>query len=132
MTHNYIGTKEVLAYEQTRYEAPGYGVIYPDGYASWSPKATFEAAYRVTEGAGQALTFGDALYFLKQGEKVSRAGWNGKGLWLEMERPDADSKMTLPYVYLNYPDAAQFTPNARVPWLASQTDMLAEDWAVLP
>ena len=74
------------------------------------------------------LTFGEALQLLKDGKKVARRGWNGKGLWLELQTPDAHSKMTLPYLYLNYPDDAQNTPGARVPWLASQTDVLAEDW----
>jgi len=74
------------------------------------------------------LTFGEALQLLKDGKKVARRGWNGNGLWLELQRPDAHSKMTLPYLYLNYPEDAQNTPGARVPWLASQTDMLAEDW----
>ena len=75
-----------------------------------------------------SMNFGDALHALKAGCRVARTGWNGKGLWLELQVPDAGSKMTLPYVYLNYPDDAQNTPGARVPWLASQTDMLAEDW----
>lgn len=83
------------------------------------------------------LTFGAALTYLKVGQKVSRAGWNGKGLWLELQTPDEFSKMTLPYIYINYPStpASDTAPanhiGARVPWLASQTDMLAEDWFVL-
>jgi hypothetical protein len=74
------------------------------------------------------MDFGNAIQVLKSGGKVQRDGWNGKGLWLELQTPDAHSKMTLPYLYLNYPDDAQNTPGARVPWLASQTDVLAEDW----
>lgn len=74
------------------------------------------------------MDFGNAIQVLKSGGKVRRDGWNGKGLWLELQTPDAHSKMTLPYLYLNYPDDAQNTPGARVPWLASQTDVLAEDW----
>ena len=74
------------------------------------------------------MDFGNALQVLNSGGKVQRDGWNGKGLWLELQRPDAHSKMTLPYLYLNYPDDAQNTPGARVPWQASQTDVLAEDW----
>jgi len=74
------------------------------------------------------MNFGHAIDLLKQGSKVAREGWNGKGLWLELQVPDKYSKMTLPYVYINYPSDAVNTPNARVPWLASQTDMLAEDW----
>lgn len=75
--------------------------------------------------------FGEALKALKDGKKVARLGWNGKGMWLELQRPDAHSKMTLPYVYLNYPNDAANTPGARVPWLASQTDQLAEDWKIV-
>lgn len=78
------------------------------------------------------MHFGHALSLLKQGSKVSRDGWNGKGLWLELQRPDAHSKMTLPYIFMSYPVDAQNTPGARVPWLASQTDMLAEDWTIVP
>ncbi len=76
--------------------------------------------------------FGEALDALKARQRVSRAGWNGKGLWLELQVPDAHSKMTLPYIYINYPTDAVNTPGARVPWLASQTDLLAEDWVVTP
>lgn len=75
-----------------------------------------------------SLSFGDALIVLKSGDKVARSGWNGKGLWLELQVPDEHSKMTLPYIYINYPADAEHTPGARVPWLASQTDMLADDW----
>ena len=75
--------------------------------------------------------FGTALEALKGGCKVARTGWNGKGLWLELQRPDTHSKMTLPYVYINYPADAPNTPGARVPWLASQTDVLAEDWKIV-
>lgn len=74
------------------------------------------------------MNFGQALDHLKAGGKVSRSGWNGAGLWLELQRPDDNSKMTLPYIYINYPLDAKTTPGAKVPWLASQTDMLAEDW----
>lgn len=74
------------------------------------------------------MNFGEALHVLKQGGKVARTGWNGAGLWLEIQRPDAHSKMTLPYIFLSYPDDAKNTPGARVPWAPSQTDVLAEDW----
>jgi hypothetical protein len=68
------------------------------------------------------MNFGYALDRLNAGIKVSRAGWNGKGMWLGLQRPDANSKMTLPYIYMKTAD------DRMVPWLASQTDMLAEDW----
>ena len=95
MTHRYIGTKEITAWEQEKDGQPGYAVKYADGYISWSPRDVFEAAYRVTEGPAQFLTFGDAIHFLKAGKRVARHGWNGKGMWLEMQRPDEHSKMTL-------------------------------------
>ena len=78
-----------------------------------------------------ALSFGHALVALQEGRKVQRSGWNGKGMWLELQLPDEHSKMTLPYIYINYPNDAINTPGARVPWLASQTDMLANDWSIL-
>ena len=74
------------------------------------------------------MDFSQALDDLKDGLRVFRAGWNGKGLWLELQKPDGHSKMTLPYIFLSYPNDAKTTPGARVPWLPSQTDILAEDW----
>ena len=132
MTHKYIGTKIITAWAAEKDGKPGYGVKYEDGYTSWSPKDTFEAAYRDIEGQVQALSFSDALHMLKLGKKVARTGWNGSGLWLEVQRPDAHSKMTLPYIFINYPDNSKTTPGARCPWLASQTDLMAEDWVVVP
>jgi hypothetical protein len=75
--------------------------------------------------------FGWAIIQLKAGKKVSREGWNGKGLWLELQIPTELSKMTLPYIYMCYPDNAKTTPGCKVPWLASQTDMLADDWNIV-
>lgn len=77
------------------------------------------------------MDFGNALRALKDGLKVARKGWNGKGLWLELQKPDEHSKMTLPYVYLNYPEGDTYHNGCRVPWLPSQTDMLEEDWVVV-
>lgn len=76
------------------------------------------------------MDFGNALNALRAGHKVAREGWNGKGLWLELQVPDAHSEMTLPYIFISYPADAKTTPGARVPWFASQTDMLATDWEI--
>ena len=54
--------------------------------------------------------------------RVRRSGWNGKGMWLELQKPDDHSKMTMPYVFMS---TAQ---GDLVPWLCSQTDLLAADW----
>ena len=100
------------------------------GYISWSPKAVFDETYKPLIN----MSFGDAITMLKRGSKVCRAGWNGKGLKVVLQVPDERSKMTLPYLYLQYPTtpASDSAPSnhiaARVPWLASQTDILAEDW----
>ena len=67
-------------------------------------------------------TFGWAIKQMQNGSRVWRAGWNGKGMWVALQVPDAHSKMTLPYIYMS---TAQ---GDLVPWLASQTDVLAEDW----
>lgn len=129
----YIGTKIIRAERQYHLRPgdhvpnDGYKVIYPDGYESWSPAAAFDEAYRPCD----AMTFGLAIEAMRKGKKVQRAGWNGKGLWLELQVPDAHSKMTLPYIFMSYPNDAQNTPGARVPWLASQTDMLADDWRIV-
>lgn len=69
--------------------------------------------------------FGEAIEALKQGYSVARKGWNGKGMWLSLQEPDEFSKMTLPYIYM------KTACDNQVPWLASQTDMLAEDWEIL-
>jgi hypothetical protein len=71
------------------------------------------------------MNFGQALESLKRGECVSRAGWNGKGMWLAIQRPDVNSKMSLPYIYMST------VAGDLVPWLASQTDILAEDWGTV-
>lgn len=70
-------------------------------------------------------TFGGAIEALKLGHRVARAGWNGKGMYLELQEPDENSKMTLPYIYM------KTVSDDLVPWLASQTDMLAEDWSIV-
>lgn len=83
--------------------------------------------------SARAMTFGEALDALKSGKRVCRAGWNSKGMWLLLQRPDAQSKMTLPYLYIEYPVGHPAYPDGcRVPWLASQTDMLADDWQIVP
>lgn len=69
--------------------------------------------------------FGWAIRCLRAGDKVQRAGWNGKGMWLALQRPDAGSKMSLPYIYMSTVEGKL------VPWLASQTDVLAEDWGIV-
>jgi hypothetical protein len=77
--------------------------------------------------------FGIAIRHLKEGKRVAREGWNGKGMWLAIQSPDEHSKMTHPYIYIEYPVGhAAYPKGSRVPWLASQTDLLCQDWFVVP
>lgn len=68
------------------------------------------------------LTFGEALMLLRDGKKVARTGWNGKGMFLTLQVPDENSKMKRPYIFIT-PDADHV-----VPWVASQADMLTDDY----
>lgn len=75
------------------------------------------------------IPFGQAIAALKAGQRVFRTGWNGRQMWLALQVPDAHSTMSLPYIYIEYPVGHPAYPEGcRVPWLASQTDVLAEDW----
>ena len=68
------------------------------------------------------MNFGQALEILKAGHLVTREGWNGKGMWIGIQRVESHSRMQHTYIYMCPADGML------VPWLASQTDMLAEDW----
>ena len=67
----------------------------------------------------------EAIEAMRNGERVARTNWNGKNQFLELQVPDEHSKMTLPYIYITT------VQGDRVPWLASQTDILANDWELV-
>ena len=71
------------------------------------------------------MDFGAALNELKKSNKVARIGWNGKNMWIALQVPDKNSKMSLPYLFMKTA-CGNF-----VPWLASQTDILGEDWEII-
>ena len=79
------------------------------------------------------MNFGEALETLKRGGKVQRGGWNGKGMWLALQVPNEHSKMTLPYIFMSVGNINRSwaVPPDLVPWVASQADILAEDWSNL-
>lgn len=85
----------------------------------------------------RSTDFGFVIQELKLGRKLTRSGWNGKGMWIELQRPTELSKMTRPYILMCLPKGStnQFGNEAKeldmVPWLASQTDLLANDWVVV-
>jgi hypothetical protein len=105
---------------------------------SWSPEEVFHNAYAPTTG----MTFGLAIEAMKKGFKVGRAGWNGKGMFVyyvpAASYPAARNAMqTMVGIFKNdmvpYRDylAMKTVDNQVVPWLASQTDMLANDWSIV-
>jgi hypothetical protein len=79
------------------------------------------------------LNFQQALEALKNGRRVSRVWWSNNQIYLQVQTPDAHSKMTVPYIYIEYPriQPVAYITKAREPWLPSQLDMFAEDWCIL-
>lgn len=139
----YIGTKIIQAEPRNKdygpveqQGEPGYSVVYPDGYTSWSPAAAFEEAYREAGG----MPFGHAVEAMKKGKKVARAGWNGKGMFAYYV-PSAE------YPAQTGAAKAHFGENALVPyrayfalktvdetvstWAPSVNDALADDWSIV-
>lgn len=112
----------------------GYRVRYADGYESWSPKDVFEEAYRETD----AMDFGLAIEAMKKGYRLARKGWNGKDMYVFLAYEadfvtDADisafDQLEVEVGDMLVMKTAQdtFQPG----WLASQADMLADDWYIV-
>jgi len=77
------------------------------------------------------MNFGEAIHEMKAGRNVARNGWNGKGIFIAIQFPGENSKMTSPYIFINTTGLQtdnDYAPKSLIPWLASQTDMLADDW----
>lgn len=160
--NKFYGTKAIMARPMTRgqyndyrhwtlpadecEDDDGYLVEYLDGgkpnvaghagYVSWSPKEQFEAAYQPIT----AMSFGHAIKALKDGQRVARAGWNGKGMFLFLvagSRFKVNREPLLSilgegtevdyHAHIDMKTAQGYV----VPWLASQADMLADDWLIV-
>lgn len=141
---NYVGTKFIKAREMNRGEYndyrgwkipenenpedEGYFVKYSDGYESWSPKDVFEDAYKECNG----MTFGIAVELLKKGCRVAREGWNGKGMYLFLAHgEDIQSCTGIHEKCVDVICMKTVQDTVVFGWLASQTDMLAEDWVII-
>ena len=108
-----------------------------NGYVSWSPLDVFQRAYRNAD----CMNFGDVLIALNNGYKVARTGWNGKGMFLFLV-PGSTFKVNRAPLLGIYPEGTEinYCPHidmrtadgSIVPWLASQTDVLATDWVLVP
>lgn len=162
MTQVYYGTKRIAAKPMTRleyntfrgWELPsnengadeGYLVEYLDGgnpnvegyagYVSWSPKEQFEAAYK----ADGALDFAGAFVALRDGKKLARAGWNGKGMFVFLVAGSTFKVNRAPLLGI-YPEGTEITYRAHIDiknvdgsiavWVPSQTDLQADDWGIV-
>ena len=115
--------------------ADGYKVKYEEDYISWCPKEVFEKHNRLCNG----MTFGQAIEALKQDKRVARQGWNGKDMYLYLVI-STELQSGLKYGYGEYQGEPQFVDvicmktaqnTLVVGWLASQTDMLSDDWVIV-
>lgn len=75
----------------------------------------------------ETFGFNKAIEALKLGMKVARAGWNGKGMHIVIQKPGENSKMQQPYIYISPASMG----GGLVPWVASQPDLLSEDWYIV-
>jgi Protein of unknown function (DUF2829) len=123
-----------------------HGTLLDDYCEDCDEDRRIEQAMNRTEESGE-LSFGAALAYLKQGKRIARQGWNGKGMWLVLVHPmlvgfpertagydlnigphspkELSEVTPLPWIGMKTAD------NKFVPWLASQTDILSEDWEVV-
>ena len=125
---------------------PGYLVEYLDGgepnderhegYISWSPADVFNMAYRPTAG----MSFSAAIEAVKIGCRVAREGWNGRDMFIFLV-PGSHFQVNRPPLLGIYPEgtAIDYRPHIDmrtadgeiVPWVASQSDLLCDDWSVV-
>lgn len=139
----YIGAKIIQAEPQAKnygdpasHGQPGYKVVYPDGYTSWSPAEAFEEAYRETSG----MPFGLAVEAMKKGLRVARTGWNGAGMFAYLV-PAASYPAQTGVAKEHFGDSAMVpyreymalkTAQGDVAtWAPSCSDALADDWVIV-
>jgi len=147
MKEKYIGVKIIKAEpmdcqkdsHNSKVGDPGYDVEYENGYKSWSPAEVFEKAYIKTNG----ITFGLAIEAAKLGHKVSRTGWNGKGMFVVYQKgyPKGIScnKQTAEAWALAEGDLFKVEPYLQIRmvngshamWAPSINDVLSEDWSIV-
>lgn len=106
----------------------GYLIKHSDGYESWSPEKQFNEAYRECGD----MTFGLAIEALKKGEYVARKGWNGKNMYLFLAHgSDIQKCVGIPDKCVDVICMKTAQDTVVFGWLASQTDILSEDWAIV-
>jgi hypothetical protein len=136
MTHDAYSTKRVTVWREARDGQEGYAIKYQDGYISWCPSAIYVRDYQPIT----AMSFGHAVHALKRGKRVARLGWNGKDMFLFLVPGSTFTVNRAPLLGF-FPEGTPIKYHAHidmktatgeiVPWLASQTDVLADDWLIL-
>jgi len=129
----------LITFPESNHEVKSGGVILfaSDTDIYYCPEDVFNDRYTNSED-GLKMNFGKAIEALKNGKRVAREGWNGKGMFLYFVPPGVYPARTaiaknhigdqVPYgAYI----AMKTAQGNVVPWLASQTDMLATDWEVV-
>jgi len=114
----------------------GYLVRYEDGYISWSPVTQFDEAYRLTSG----MPFGLAIEAMKKGLKVARAGWNGNDMFVFLVAGSTFNVSRPPLLgifaegteinYGSHMDIRKADGSIGT-WSPSNSDSLADDWAIV-
>jgi len=149
----YIGTKRIWAMpmdyvtfqkeekgnQEDTENAPGYLVVYPDGYRSWSPKEVFEQAYCLSKTSpnSKGKTFGEALEWVKSGKGMRLPSWSEDvivrccfpakeacNVTKDGESEFYTPPMTAPYLYVE----SRF---GRVPWKETMIELFAENWEIV-
>ena len=92
------------------------------------------------------IDFSEALFYLKDGYKIAREGWNGKGMWICLvpgidhacgddvfgpQKPYAIKQGNAGIKVLPRIDMYTAKGEIQIGWLASQSDLLAEDWCIV-
>lgn len=99
-------------------------------------KTLYEEAKKDNNEKNKTMDFGDAIKLLKDGKKLQRKGWNGKGQYIELARDISYRNNDDEIINVLHNDikskAIAFvgTSGVQLGWLASQADMLAEDWII--
>ena len=134
----YIGVKIVSAKPMTRgdynkfrgWELPANenpddeGFLKDDGagHIQWDPADTFQRDFCQCDG----MTFGLAVEAMKKGMKIERAGWNGRGMYIQLNKA-----IDFDFSELNQFFTIKNTRNSFDTWVPSISDILAEDWAII-
>lgn len=129
------GAAEVVGLSESRIDDHAQTLSRLAGELELPPDEGDDEGDETTEPiADKNLSFSSALVAAKAGLTIRREGWNGAGLNVRLHRPrpGRDEATTVPLLVIINPPTHPTAPNLRASWVPSQTDLLAEDWLVVP